>query len=330
MDLALILGDGLRQAVGVSAMVYALAAIGLNFQFGYTGLLNFGHVGFMLVGAYGTAIGVVELGLPFFAAVLVGVGAGVALALVLGIPTLRLRAEYLAILTISTAEILRIIVRSRSFEGVTGGPQGIGRFAGDFYALNPIPEGRYGIGAVTFSHGRLWVLIVGWGLVALFVGLTALLANSPWGRVQRAIRDDEDAVRSLGKNVFAYKLQSLAVGGAIAALGGILLAVDRDFVDPSFWRPIVTFFVYTILVLGGAGRVFGPVLGAIVFWFVLASLDTALRQAVTPDSWAGNFVSPTDLGLIRFALVGVGLILLVVFRPQGLIGRREEASVDVR
>lgn len=132
MDFGQIFLDGARAAVGVPAIVYALAGIGLNVQFGYTGLLNFGHVAFLLVGAYATAIGVTELSLPFFVAVGFGVSAGVVLALLLGIPTLRLRAEYLAIVTISAAEILRIVVRSQSYEGITGGPQGIGGFSGTF------------------------------------------------------------------------------------------------------------------------------------------------------------------------------------------------------
>ncbi len=330
MDLVQVFYDGARAAVGVPAIVYALAAIGLNLHFGYTGLLNFGHVAFLLVGAYGTAIGVTVLSLPFFVAILVGVAAAVVLAVLLGIPTLRLRAEYLAILTISAAEILRIVVRSQTFQSVTGGPQGIGGFAGPFYDLNPIPAGTYGIGGIEFSSRRLWVMLVGWVLVLLALAVVALLARSPWGRVLRSIREDEDASRSLGKNVFAYKLQSLVLGGVIAAFGGIVLAVSGDFVDPVFWRPIVTFFAFTIVILGGPGRVLGPVLGAVLFWFVFQGFDTLLRQAITPDSFGGRFVSQTDLGNLRLAAVGLALMLLVIFRPQGILGRREETFVDDR
>ncbi|MEX2626371.1 MAG: branched-chain amino acid ABC transporter permease [Ilumatobacteraceae bacterium] len=330
MDLAQILQDGARAAIGVPAIVYALAAIGLNVHFGYTGLLNFGHVAFLLVGAYGTAIGVTELSLPFFLAILVGVAAAVVLAVVLGIPTLRLRAEYLAIVTISAAEILRIVVRSQSFEGLTGGPQGIGGFAGAFYDLNPIPDGTFGLAGIEFSSRRLWLMLVGWVLVLLALAVVALLARSPWGRVLRSIREDEDAARSLGKNAFAYKLQSLVLGGVIAAFGGIVLSVSGDFVDPVFWRPIVTFFAFTIVILGGPGRVLGPVLGAVLFWFVFQAFDTLLRQAISPDSFAGRFIAPTDLGSLRLAVVGLVLMLLVIFRPQGILGRREESFVDER
>lgn len=330
MDLFAVLIDGARAAVGIPAIVYALAGIGLNLQFGYAGLLNFGHVGFLLVGAYGTGIAVSVWAWPFFAAVGFGVAMGIVLAVLLGIPTLRLRAEYLAIVTIAAAEILRVVVRSTSFESITGGPNGIQGIAVTFHNLNPIPEGEYGIGSFSFSERTLWVMVVGWSLVALSSVLVALLVNSPWGRVLRSIREDEDAARSLGKNVFVYKLQALAVGGGIAALGGIVLAVNANSVDPAFWRPIVTFFAYTIVILGGPARVMGPVYGAAIFWFVFQAFDTLMRQAIGPESFAGKFIAPTDLGNIRFATVGLILVLLVVFRPQGLIGRREETFVDAR
>src|SRR5437870_2048734 len=167
MDWSGIFSDATRTGLGINAAVYALAAIGLNLQYGYTGLWNFGQAGFLLVGAYGTAIAVHSWGFGLGWAVLVGVAASVALGLVLGLPTLRLRADYLAIVTISAAEILRIVVNSTSVQSVTGGPQGIPRFANSFYDNNPIARGRYGIGAVTFSHRDLWVMSVTWTLVGL-------------------------------------------------------------------------------------------------------------------------------------------------------------------
>ena len=129
MDFGTVFTDGLRAALGVNAAAYALAAIGLNLQYGFTGLLNFGQVGFALVGAYGTAIAV-DGGAPLWLGLLAGIGAAIALGLVLGIPTLRLRADYLAIVTISAAEILRISAVSTQLEGFTGGSFGIGGFAG--------------------------------------------------------------------------------------------------------------------------------------------------------------------------------------------------------
>jgi neutral amino acid transport system permease protein len=326
MDYSQVLVDAVRAAVGVPAAAYALAAVGLNLQFGFTGLLNFGQVGFLLVGAYGTAISA-DHGLPLPLAFLVGVAAAVALGLILGLPTLRLRAEYLAIVTISAAEILRLVVRSRPLEGFTGGAFGIRGFADAFYSWNPIPSGLYGVGSVTFSDRTLWVMLVGWSLVAITSLLVLLLVRSPLGRVLRAIREDEDAARSLGKNVFLFKIQSLVVGGSIGALAGILLAVDAQFTNAEFWQSIFTFFVFTVLILGGVGRVIGPIVGSMVFWFLLQGTDTVLQQALS-DSLFGSKLGPTEAGPIRFALVGLALMLLMIFRPQGLFGNRAETLVE--
>src|SRR5918995_4644923 len=165
MDLDVIFGNALRAAIGPEAAVYALLAIGLNLHWGYTGLLNLGQVGFMLVGAYGLAITVATWGWSMWLGVPIGLLAAAALALALGVPTLRLRADYFAITTIAVAEILRLVVRSRALEGVTGGPFGLQPIADPFYDVNPIPRGTYGFGVVTFSANRLWVMLVTWVLV---------------------------------------------------------------------------------------------------------------------------------------------------------------------
>jgi branched-chain amino acid transport system permease protein len=275
----------------------------------------------MLVGAYGTAI-TVDHGGPLWLGILVGIGAAVVLGLLLGLPTLRLRADYLAIVTIATAEILRLLTRTRRLSGLTKGVFGIQRFANDFYRINPIPDGRYGIGQISFSARNLWVILVGWGLVGLVSLLLYLLVGSPWGRVLKSIREDEDAARSLGKSVFAYKLQSLVLGGVFGALAGILLAIDTQSVNPDTYLAVVTFFAYTVLVLGGPAKVLGPVLGAVVFWFLLQLTDGILRE--------GFNMSGGDVGAIRFAMVGLGLMLLMIFRPQGIVGTREGAVLDDR
>lgn len=322
MDLVQVLVDGLRAAVGIPALAYALAVIGLNVHFGYTGLFNIGHVAFLAAGAYGSGIAVTQWNWPFPLAILAGIAAAVGLGLLLGIPTLRLRAEYLAIVTISAAEILRIVVRSRSFEGVTGGPNGISRWATSFHDANPIPDGTYGFWRVDFTNRELWLMVVGWSLVALATVVTWLLMRSPWGRALRSIREDEDATRSLGKNVFAFKLQSLVFGGALGALAGLALAVNANLTNPGLYQSVFTFHMYVALIVGGKGRILGPTAGAMVFWFTLQSLDTFLRQVVEPGSWIGGFIDQSDIGPLRLALVGLALMLLVVFRPQGLLGGR--------
>ncbi|MEZ5267788.1 MAG: branched-chain amino acid ABC transporter permease [Microthrixaceae bacterium] len=202
---------------------YVLGAQGLNIHYGYTGLMNFGQAGFMAVGAYGLAVSVETFGWSLWVGILVGIGWAILLALLLGLPALRLRGDYLAIVTIAAAEIIRLVARSESTESVAGGNSGINNFAGAFYDLNPwVNTRRYDFGPLSYSGQDLWIQAVGWGVVLLMALLTFLLMRSPWGRVLRSIRENEDAVRSLGKNVYAYKMQSLVLGGVMGALGGII------------------------------------------------------------------------------------------------------------
>ncbi len=330
MDFANILYDSLRAAFVPVTAAYALAAIGLNIHFGYTGLLNFGQAGFMLVGAYGMAVSVVTFGLPFWAGIVISLVASVVLALILGIPTLRLRADYLAIVTIAAAEILRITFRSGWAAPVTGGAFGLQRFANTFYAINPIPRGNYGFGNLIFDDRRLWVMVVAWTLVALCALLTWALMRSPWGRVVKSIREDEDAARSLGKNVYGYKMQSLILGGLIGSLGGVVLAIDQQSVNPDYYLPVVTFYAYTVLILGGAARVFAPVVGSVLFWGVVAGLESTLRRAINAGFIPEDILASNQVGVVRFVLVGLALMLLMIFRPQGIFGNREEMLLDAR
>jgi neutral amino acid transport system permease protein len=328
MDWSGILGDAIRSGIGMNAAIYALAAAGLNVQFGYTGLWNFGQAGFLLVGGYATAIAADSWDFPLGLAVLVGVAASILLGLLLGLPTLRLRADYLAIVTISAAEILRIAANSRSWQSFTGGPQGIQGFADAFFDINPIAEGRYGVSNVTFSQRDLWPIVTCWALVALATLVIALMVKSPWGRVVRAIREDEDAVRSLGKNVYAYKMQALIFGGMLGGLAGIMLAIDRQFVSPEHFESSITFFAYAALILGGTARIFGPILGAITFWFLVEGTQSFLIEAVDNNFLGiGNVLDPVQVGPVRFVLVGLVIVLLVIFRPQGFLGSRREVML---
>lgn len=328
MDWEIIFGNAARSAVGPVAASYALLAIGLNMHYGYTGLLNFGVAGFMLVGAYGLGIAVAIAGWSMWVGVLVGVGAGIVLGLVLGFPTMRLRADYLAITTIAVAEILRRVVRATAVTDYTGGPFGLQSIAPDFYDLNPFSSGRQGFGILTFSSTRLWALIVTWGLVALSALFLWLLMRSPWGRVVRSIREDEEVARSLGKNVFAYKLQSLMVGGFFAGLGGVMFAIGSQSVNVNAFLPQVTFFVWTVLILGGAATTFGPIVGAMLFWFLITGVASFLREGASEGLIPGILGDPDSQGAVTLVLVGVGLISLLVFRPQGIFGSRREMEIE--
>ena len=320
MDFLFIFQQAISAAIGVNAIIYALAAIGLNMHFGYTGLLNFGQAGFLAVGAYTVAVLVVTFKVSIWLAFLAGIGMSILLALILGIPTLRLRADYLAIVTIAAAEIIRQVARSVTLREYFGGSDGItGKFGADFFALNPFKSGL-DTPILRFTPNDLWVVLVGWVLVALFVLLTWAIVRSPWGRVIKAIREDEDAVRSLGKSVYLYKMQSLVLGGVVGSFAGFVYAMSRQSVQPDNYSTALTFFAYTVLILGGAARVLGPVVGSVIFWFLLVFVEQILRQAVANDLIPDWLLNPNQVGQIRFILVGLGLMLLMIYRPQGIFG----------
>lgn len=330
MDIVEIIEASLRTAVGTTAIVYALAAIGLNVHFGYTGLLNFGQVGFMGVGAYGVAIASQEWGWPLWAGILTSIGAAVVLALLLGLPTLRLRADYLAIVTIAAGEIFRVLIQNPGWRDTTGGANGINGFSNTFYEINPIPSGRYGFGPWHYSARGLWALLVGWGLVVVCALGVGLLMRSPWGRVLKSVREDEDAARSLGKNAYGFKLQSLVVGGALGGLAGLYQSVEKSSAVPGNYKPETTFFIYAGLILGGVARTWGPVLGSMLLVALLEFMDGVLREAIAegwiPESW----MDTTQIGQVRLVLVGVGLACLVIFRPQGIFGDKREIALEAR
>ena len=179
----------------------------------------------MLLGAYGFAISTIA-GAPLWLAVIVALVASILFALILGMPTLKLRGDYLAIVTIAAAEIVRMLGRSSGLADWTGGQAGLrGNDLKDtFAALSPLPDGRTTIGPFEYLNNgsnSWWVRLVGWGLVALALVFVWLLTRSPWGRLLKGIREDEDAVRSLGKNVYAIKMQALILGGVLGSLGGV-------------------------------------------------------------------------------------------------------------
>jgi neutral amino acid transport system permease protein len=320
--------DALRAAIGPTAAAYALLAIGLNLHFGFTGLLNFGQVGFMLVGGYGLAIPVAVYGQPLWVGFLTGIAASVVLALLLGAPTLRLRADYLAITTIASAEILRFLSRNSSGEDVTGGVYGLRQFAGSFYTVSPFSGGPY-LGRLAFSANRMWAMSVGWAIAILLSVAIHRLMRSPWGRVLRSIREDEDAARSLGKNVFLFKMQSLVLGGVIGGLGGMVFVLSLQTIQPDMFLAQVTFFAFTMVILGGTATAAGPIVGTVLFWFLITGLQSGVRTVVEagliPGVAAGQAV-----GAITLIVVGMMLMVLMIFRPQGLLGDREELRLDVR
>lgn len=337
MDFNKVIQDAIAQMFGRNANYYAIAAIGLNVQFGFTGLLNFGHAAFLAAGAYGlgqttTAV----MGISVWWGLAIGFAYSMFLALLMGIPTLRLRADYLAIATIAVAEIVRLIVRSQWAMDVFGGSNGLQNFARPIQQIGidlGIQPGKvYGWWAFQFTGRDLWVLIVGWSLALLCALLVWTLMRSPWGRVLKAIREDEDAVRSLGKNVYAYKMQSLMLGGMIGTIAGFVLAFGDAVTVPDYFSRDLTFNILTALVLGGVAKVTGSIVGPMLYWGLYAFVSSFLRELITEPVRIGDYtiIQTVDIGPIVFMLMGALLITLMAYRPQGLFGNRKEMAFDVR
>jgi branched-chain amino acid transport system permease protein len=306
--------------VGVVAGIFTIFALGLQLQFGFAGLLNFGHVAFMAVGAYTMAILVVKVGWPMWAAALAAITLAMAVGVLIGLPTVRLRADFLAIATIAFGEIVRLIALNES--ELTGGPQGTINLEGAGTAASFNAEWLSFESSVRDRLEQLFgevsrnqtMFVIIWTVVILLILLLQFLVHSPWGRVLKSIREDEDAASALGKNVFAYKLQALVLGAALAAVAGLFFAFQFSFFSPQDFDPLTTFFAWIIVILGGTGRNWAVPVGAIVFGVIFAGT----RFADIP------FFDSADQAYLRLILIGLILIALMAFRPQGLFGRREE------
>ena len=309
--------------VGVVAGIYTLLALGVQLQFGFTGLLNFGHVAFMAIGAYTMAILVVKQGLSMWLAAPLAVVAAGAAGLLLGLPSLRLRADYFAIVTIAFSEIVRYVATNQ--DSWTGGSQGtialgsVGQAAqynGEWERFQAHVQSWLGVGSKDVA-----MLVIVW--IVTLIALTAvwLAVRTPWGRVLRSIREDEDAAASLGKNVVVYKLQVLVIGSALAGLAGLFYAWQFSFFSPDDFQPLLTFFAWMIVILGGLGRIWAVPVGAAVFGFLFAGtrfLDFAPL----------SYLDSAQRAYLRLIVIGVVIIGLVMFRPQGLLGRRDEMVLE--
>lgn len=316
-------------AIAPITAAYVIAAIGLNIHFGYTGLMNMGQAGFMLLGAYGFAITVINGG-GFWLGVLVAIVACVVFAFVLGIPTLRLRGDYLAIVTICAAEIVRMVGRLSALADVTGGSTGLvgPEYRGAFTSLSILPPGTTQI--LWFSYPNTdpgsgndwWTRLVAWALVAITLLFTWLAMRSPWGRVLKGIREDEDAVRSLGKSSYSYKMQALIIGGVLGGIAGILVVLPASVQPDGFGRPL-TFNLWTIMLLGGAATIFGPLLGSIIFFVVRIAIVQIAGEYIP-----ASILNTQQTQWLSWVLIGIALMLLVIFRPQGILGNKKELSFN--
>jgi neutral amino acid transport system permease protein len=334
MNWNLILSNALYASINAGAAAFCLVAIGLNVHVGYTGLLNFGQAGFAAIGAYVFAVPIANYDWEWYVALPMVLAGGMVLALLLGLPTLRLRADYLAIVTIAASEIIRYFANSTRFSWLTGGTDGKQGWTGFFLDLNDDyfwrNDDRFYLWDQPFDGYRLFMMVLGWALVVALGALVWALMRSPWGRVLKSIREDEDAARALGKNVVAFKMQSLVLGGLIGSIGGLMLSAQTQAATPGQFSTNLTFFAFTIIILGGLARVKGPVIGTVIFLFVIQFIDNVLSQATRRDKLPDWLVSEDNFGQVRFIIAGLALAALVVFRPQGIFGDRREQVFDVR
>ena len=298
--------------VGVIAGIYGIFVLGLQINVGFTGLLNLGQAGFMGIGAYAMGMLVTDAGWSLWWAMPVAVMVAVLAGVLVGLPSLRLRSDYFAIATIAFAEIVRYTFQNADF---AGGNQGIIGFDQEWRDLSDWLLDRFaGIGLGDETQLPLFLAVWITFLLCL-IGLR-FLQRSPWGRVLRAIREDEDAASALGKNVFAYKLQSLGIAAALAAIAGFFLSFNVTYLYPSEFDPTFTFFGYAVLILGGFASYGGVALGAVLLWSVMEGL----RFLHLP-------LSTGQIGSLRFVLIGLILILASMLRPQGLLGRKAEMQL---
>ena len=253
-------------------------------------------------------------------AILIGIIAAALLGLLLGLPTLRLRGDYLAIVTIAAAEIFRLLVRD--FEDLTGGVYGIIQFSDSLQSSRPDFITRFS-DSHNISPAQFWVGLLTWISIIVVLLILSRLKKSPWGRALRAVREDEDAVRALGKNAVLLKLQSFMLGAAIGGLSGIFLVFNYGTVQASTFVPVLTFYVWAALILGGVGSLGGPALGAVIFWVIIAGTDSISRFLFeSPDG--------QQLAGVRFVIVGLLIMFFMIFRPSGILGKKEELLLDVK
>jgi len=301
--------------VGVLFVLYALVLVGLNLQFGHTGLVNFGPVAFFAVGGYTAAIltaqdpyRAVGLGLPWPVGLAAGVLVAVALGALLGFSTLRLRDDFLAIVTLAVAEIVHgLIVTVRNVTGGSNGLQNVPR---------PVASMTGGGGS-----GELFATVFVFGALALlFYGLFHRLSASPYGRVLRAIRADEQVTETLGKRVFRYKFVVFVYGAAVAGLAGALLVFYNGAAAPGFFTINVTVVVWIGMLIGGAGSDSGVLGGlAIIMGFQLA---TRFLNDVVP------FITQDQFASLRLVLIGLLLMVIIKYRPEGIWGDADQLGVE--
>lgn len=311
------------------ALLYAMLALGLNIVVGFAGLLDLGYIAFFAVGAYLYALlASPQFGihLPFWVLLPMGAAIAGAFGVMLGTPTLKLRGDYLAIVTLGFGEIIRIFMNNLNAPiNITNGPQGVN-------LIDPVRFGGFSLGqshqvaGITFSpaHNYYYLFLI---LTLLVVLVSLRLAQSRIGRAWVAIREDEVAAESMGINTRNIKLLAFAMGASFAGLSGGLFAALQGFVSPESFNLTELIMILCMVVLGGMGHIPGVILGAVL----LTVFPEALRYLgpLQQQLFNGMLIDPSDL---RMLLFGLAMILVMLFRPAGLLPaphRRDELTPEI-
>ncbi len=296
-------------------LILGIVTLGLNLQWGFTGLFNAGVVGFYAIGAYTHAILTAapqpqylgNFGLPWIAGALGAMAATALAAWLIGLLTIRLRGDYLAIASFGIAVSIQLL--TLNWEALTGGSQGLTR----------IPKPLAGVFDTPLGFNLWFLALLAALTAALYLALERIL-RSPWGRVLRAIREDELAAVALGKSAQRFRLEAFVLGSTLMGLAGALYVSFIGFVSPFDFLPIFTFQIWAMLIVGGSGNNRGALLGALVVWGIWAASGVAVAKLVPPSHAAQG-------GAIQVILIGLVLVLMLLLRPRGLIG---EAAVVSR
>jgi len=290
-------------AIGTFVGIYALLALGLNVQWGFTGLVNLGHVGFFAMGAYSTALLTVH-GAPFALGLAAAIVMSACLGAFVAMTTLRLKEDFLTIVTLGFSEIFRLFLINEDW--LTKGANGITGIPRPWRSL--------------FSQGyELFYLALISAVVLVVYLILERLHRSPYGRVLRAIREDDEIASVAGKNVFRFKVQAFTLGAAIAGLAGFLYAHYITYVSPDTFVPALTIYVWVALIAGGSGNNRGAILGA----FVLMGFLEGARfvKDFIP------FLTDVRLAAAREIIVGLALILLMFYKQEGLLPEERSKSL---
>lgn len=281
--------------------IYGLLALSLNFQVGFTGLINFGQVAFFTIGAYTSCLLVCKVGVPIFLGFLGGMVLSGLFGYLISIPTKSLKSDYWAIATLAGGEVIRLIVLNEGW--LTEGSFGVMRIPQPFRAHFSMD---------TYPFFYLMLVLV---CLAIAYIILSLLSNSPFGRNLKAIRDEEELCLSLGKNTRKLKIEAMIVAGMAAGLSGALFAHYITYISPENFRPIETFLMWAMIIVGGRGNHVGAILGAMVIQ--LFNVSTRFIGGYLP-------FTPGFMAALRMVIIGVLIIVFLLFRPDGLVKERKK------